>query len=384
MDNRAYWIWLQHAFGAGSAKPWQIHRRFHGGAEEFYAGKTPLWNAMEFVSEKEARMLSTFSLLQAEVVLEMCEKLGHQVFTPLDKEYPEPLKNIFNPPAVLYCRGKIPDVEQTPAIAMVGTRKALPKSIDAATTISYQLAMAGAVVISGGALGVDSAAHKGAMRGMGKTIAVLPCGLTNGYLVENYALRERIAENGALVTEYPIDTGVTKGTFQIRNRLISGLGCASLIVEAQNKSGAMITARHAKEQDRDVFVYIGEPDSPRFSGCTSLLQDGAKAVTCGEEILEEYALRFSPRKKEKKKVMQTRVPAAVPVLADIEGHTPLPSSAALPDAMRVLAALKHEPTHISEIEKLTGLAPAKILAALTQLELGGSVQGVSGRRYTLK
>lgn len=385
MDKRAYWIWLQHAFGAGSNKPWQIYRRFNAGIEEFYSGKSPLWNSMKFVSEKEGRMLSVFTLQQAEILLETCEKLGHKVITPEDKVYPEALRNIFNPPAVLYYRGNLPNVDSVPAVAMVGTRKAVQKSLDAATTISYQLAISGATVISGGALGVDSASHRGAMRGMGKTIAVLPCGLMNGYLVENHALREKIVENGALITEYPMDTGVTKGTFQVRNRLISGLSCATLIVEAGVKSGALITAKHAKEQDRDVFVYIGDMDAKEYSGCKSLFNDGAKIVTKGDDILEEYQHRFIPVKKliqPIKKVYIEPAIAAVSVMSDSKNEGEFIKNKS-PKSV-VLENLSHEPMHISEIENKTKLLPSQILAVLTELELEDVISTFSGRRYSLK
>lgn len=393
MDRRAYWIWLQHAFGAGSRKPWMIQRRFQGGAEEFWSGKAMLWNSMKFVSDKEARLLSSFSVSQAEIVLEMCEKLGHTVLTPESADYPELLRNIDNPPAVLYARGSMPDVDETPAVAVVGTRRAQPRSLDAAMTVSYQLAVAGAVVVSGGALGVDAAAHRGAMRGMGKTVCVLPCGLDNGYLIENYALREKIAENGILLTEYPHDTGVAAGTFQVRNRLISGLSCASLVVEAGRRSGALITAKYAKEQNRDVFVYIGDPDDAAFAGCRSLLQDGAKQISSGDEILEEYRLRFTPREaprapriiKEKQAAPsapgRVKHAAAQPVLAD--AAKAVPAAGADDSHEQILRALTAEAVHISEIGEKTGLPAHKLLAALTQLELEGRVKAFSGRRYAL-
>lgn len=392
MDKQVYWIWLQHAFGAGSHKPWLIHRRFGGGVEEFHEGNALLWNSMKFISEKEARMLSVFNLEQAEILLEICEKLGHKVVTPVDENYPDALRNIFNPPAALYYRGVLPDVDLFPTVAIVGARKAMQKSIDAALTIGYQLAISDAVVVSGGALGVDSAAHRGAMRGMGKTIAVLPCGLTNGYLIENHSLREKIAENGTLITEYPIDTPVTKGTFQIRNRLISGFSCGTLIVEAQEKSGSMITAKHAKEQNRDVFVYIGEPENKAFSGCEALLRDGAKRVNSGDDILEEYHHRFMPyilpkpkrlkEKKNEKSIVKVSVPKITqPVMSDINARKDIKRE--IPSTEKVRLVLSKEACHFSEIEKKTNLSSAEVLAALTELELEGEVQSFSGRRYAL-
>lgn len=390
MDRRVYWLWLQHAFGAGSYKPWALFNRFPGGAAEFYEGGAALWNSMDFVTEKEARQLFAFSLQEAEVVLELSEKMKHQVLTPECEKYPEALRNIFDPPAVLYVKGTLPDVDSVPAIAVVGTRKAGRRALDAATTISYQLASGGAVVVSGGALGIDTAAHRGAMRAMGKTVCVLPSGISDGYLVENYTLRQRIAEEGALVTEYPMNTPVTRGTFQVRNRLMSGLCCGVLIAEAPAKSGALITARLAKEQDRDVFVLPGAPGDPACAGSDALMEDGAKAVHTGEEILTEYQNRFRPLPERPKKQMQRialqKSPAPVlaePVSANAqpeEGQGSLPEN-----GRQVMAALSASTgaLHVSKLQEETGLSPAQLLGILTQLELQGLVQAHSGRRYQI-
>lgn len=400
MDKRAYWIWAQHAFGAGSSKPWSIYKRFNENLEEFYEGGTVLWNSMSFISEKEARQLHMFTINEAEAMLELAEKLGQKVITPEDILYPEALKNIDNPPAVLYYKGKFPDVDDTPTVGIVGARKASERAINAAMTIGYQLALSQAIVVSGGALGIDTAAHKGALRGMGKTIAVLPCGLTNGYLVENFMLRERIASEGLLVTEYPADTGVNKGTFQVRNRIISGLSCAVLIVEAEQKSGSLITAKHAKEQNRDVFVYGNERSFEMSEGCKGLVSDGAKMIHSADEILDEYSLRFNkvmstgiirqeetPNKNEKVEQSITAVSESLQVLSD---STALERDKNIDDldelgneAKSVVKALNIEPKHISELEVETGLMAHEILAGITELEIMGKIKSHSGNRYSL-
>lgn len=382
MDKRAYWIWLQHAFGAGSQKPWSIFNRFSSGIEEFYEGGAPLWNSMKFISEKEARMLLSFSVVESEAMLELSEKLKHDVITPECEKYPEALRNIFDPPAVLYCKGELPDVDETPTITVVGARKASERGVEAATKFGYQLAISGAVTVSGGAVGIDTAAIKGALRGMGKVISVLPCGLSNGYIIENFLLRERIAEEGALVTEYPMSTDVTKGTFQVRNRLLSGLSCGTLIVEAAEKSGALITARHAKEQSRDVFAFPSEnyPEQSKASaGSDALIKDGAKPVYGAEEILLEYTARFrkAPRKPKKKKaeIAENR---RAPVMAEPDEYDDLNE-----DAKKLLFALTAEPKHLNMLEEETGLSAGELLAAVTELELMGKIKPHSGRRYSL-
>lgn len=386
MDARVYWIWLQHAFGPGSEKPWRIFNRYDGGIPEFHEGGARLWNSLQLVTEKEARMLHSFSLAEAEAILEVSEKLKHRVLTPESEKYPDALRHIFDPPAVLYCRGVLPDVDRTPAVAVVGSRKATEQTLNAALTISYQLALSGAVVVSGGALGGDAAAHKGAMRGMGKTIAVLPCGLSNGYLVQNHSLRERIVENGALITEYALNTGVTKGSFQVRNRLMSGLCCATLVMGAKEKSGTLITAKHAKEQDRDVFVHGEDLLDPACQGSLALARDGAKAVRNAEELLGEFRHRFgerrlgTPHTPVKRNTDQESVMAAAGKVLSEPAEGPEVLSA---DSAKVLAALAQGERHITELIAGTGLPSHQVLSALTELELLGQVQSRSGRRYRM-
>lgn len=398
MDKRVYWIWLSHAFGAGSEKPYSIHKRFEGGVEEFHDGKSALWNSLRFISEKEARLLHTFTLNQAEVLLELSEKIGHKVITPECEKYPEALRNIFDPPAVLYYKGEIPDVDRTLTIAIVGARKATEKSMNAAMTIAYQLSLMNAIVVSGGAVGIDTAAHKGALRGMGKTIAVLPCGLTNGYLVENYSLRERIEEDGAVISEYPMDTSVHKGTFQIRNRIISGLSSGTVVIQAAQKSGTLITARHAREQNRDVFVFPGDDGDIKYIGSNALIEDGAKPIKDAIDIVEEYSSRYelledmlenrvnkkkTVVEKQEKKVLKHEYILAEPN----QGHTKKPSGLSV-NAEKLYRIIEQEnagksKVHISVLEEKSGLSSGELLAAITELEIMGLIKSHSGRNYSL-
>jgi hypothetical protein len=219
MDNRVYWIWLQNAFGAGSPKPVQLVRRI-GSAEKLYQGGTRLWSSFSFVSDKELAALNAYGAEQAAAALEYYLKLGQKVITPDDEDYPVLLKEIYNPPAVLYVQGDLSILSDAVSISIVGTRKASQNGLNAAREIAYGLALKNAVVISGGALGIDSEAHKGALNGRGKTIAILPCGLEYPYLMDNAILRREIVDfGGALVTEYPMHTPVQRGAFQVRNRL---------------------------------------------------------------------------------------------------------------------------------------------------------------------
>lgn len=393
MDNRVYWIWLQNAFGAGSPKPVQLVRRM-GNAERLYQGGTRLWSSFSFVSDKELAALNAYGAEQAAAALEYYLKLGQKVVTPDDEDYPVLLKEIYNPPAVLYVQGDLNILSDAVSISIVGTRKASQNGLNAAREIAYGLALKNAVVISGGALGIDSEAHKGALNGRGKTIAILPCGLEYPYLMDNAILRREIVDfGGALVTEYPMHTPVQRGAFQVRNRLISGMAHGVLIAEAPKKSGALITAKHALEQNREVFVFIGE-DEKAFSGCIALEEDGAARVYTAEDVLKPFASR---RRQERIEQLArtaeniahvSRVRPKIASLSDTEKEPEktAPENNLLQnvseDAKVVYAALNDTPKHASELELELGIPTGKILAALTELELFGLIKTYPGQRFT--
>ena len=259
MDNRVYWIWLQNAFGAGSPKPVQLVRRI-GSAEKLYQGGTRLWSSFSFVSDKELAALNAYGAEQAAAALEYYLKLGQKVITPDDEDYPVLLKEIYNPPAVLYVQGDLSILSDAVSISIVGTRKASQNGLNAAREIAYGLALKNAVVISGGALGIDSEAHKGALNGRGKTIAILPCGLEYPYLMDNAILRREIVDfGGALVTEYPMHTPVQRGAFQVRNRLISGM--AHGVLAMGYETSLSLASDDCTQPDLQVLPKVSETDA---------------------------------------------------------------------------------------------------------------------------
>ena len=380
MDNRAYWIWMQQAFGAGSPLPWRIHRSVPGGVEAFYQGGPRLWNSLGGIREQEAAALFSFSLEEAQAQLEHALKVGWEVLTPACEEYPQALTHIYDPPAVLYGKGELPDMDSRPALAVVGARKATPETQEKAREFGYQLALGGAVVVTGGAVGVDAAVALGAMSGGGPVVSVLPVALNSPYLSKNHFLRQSILEKGgALLTEYFAQQTPGFGTFQVRNRLITGLACGVLLLQAARKSGTVMYASYAKNQNRDVFVWPGPQGDPAFAGGWDLLEDGAKAVERGEEILEEFQYRFAGRGK----IISLPTPrawqaeeAAIPVLAD-------PGLPALSQAQAaVLAALTDTPQAVAQLEEAAGLPAGQLLGALTELELLGLAQSHQGKRYS--
>ena len=381
MDNRAYWIWMQQAFGAGSPLPWRIHRSVPGGVEAFYQGGPRLWNSLGGIREQEAAALFSFSLEEAQAQLEHALKVGWEVLTPACGEYPQALTHIYDPPAVLYGKGKLPDMDSRPALAVVGARKATPETQEKAREFGYQLALGGAVVVTGGAVGVDAAVALGAMSGGGPVVSVLPVALNSPYLSKNHFLRQSILEKGgALLTEYFAQQTPGFGTFQVRNRLITGLACGVLLLQAARKSGTVMYASYAKDQNRDVFVWPGPQGDPAFAGGWDLLEDGAKAVERGEEILEEFQYRFAGRGKiislPAPRAWRAEEEAAIPVLAD-------PGLPALSQAQAaVLAALTDTPQAVAQLEEAAGLPAGQLLGALTELELLGQARSHQGKRYS--
>lgn len=381
MDNRAYWIWMQQAFGAGSPLPWRIHRSVPGGVEAFYQGGPRLWNSLGGIREQEAAALFSFSLEEAQAQLEHALKVGWEVLTPACGEYPQALTHIYDPPAVLYGKGKLPDMASRPALAVVGARKATPETQEKAREFGYQLALGGAVVVTGGAVGVDAAVALGAMSGGGPVVSVLPVALNSPYLSKNHFLRQSILEKGgALLTEYFAQQTPGFGTFQVRNRLITGLACGVLLLQAARKSGTVMYASYAKDQNRDVFVWPGPQGDPAFAGGWDLLEDGAKAVERGEEILEEFQYRSAGRGKiislPAPRAWRAEEEAAIPVLAD-------PGLPALSQAQAaVLAALTDTPQAVAQLEEAAGLPAGQLLGALTELELLGQARSHQGKRYS--
>ncbi len=383
MDNRAYWIWIQQAFPPGSRKPTLLSAQYAGGLREFCQGGPRLWNSRRDLTDRETAALRDFSISQAEARLEYAERLGWQVLTPECEKYPELLRNISDPPAVLYLKGSLPDVDSMVSIGIAGARKATQSSLDAARKFGYQLAAGGACVVSGGAKGVDAAALTGALGIPGsRMVSVLPVSLDITYVSENAKLRNMICSHGgALVTEYFSLSHPEFGTFQARNRLITGLSRGTLLIQAARKSGTMIYATHALDQNRDLFVYPGPEGTVEFAGSRELIEDGARAVVCGEDILAEYGgvLPEKPQPQVYDLFEDLVVPAlktreAVPALADAAAQVS-------PQARQVLAVLGREPLDIAALEAKTGLPASSLLGLLTELELEGLAESLPGKRY---
>ncbi len=288
MNNQTiFWVWLQQALGYASNDLKKIVSKYSF-AEDYYSEDEDVrLAAADFKNSVKLRLADT-SLSRAQAIIRSCEKCGIQIIAYGDEAYPTLLKDIEDPPAVLYVKGQAAVLKTPLCIGMVGTRKAGPAGSEMAYELASDLAAVGVCVVSGGAVGIDIQAHKGALRSNGTTVCVLGCGHEAAYLKSHDCIKQLIAENGAVVSEYPPDLHPTKYTFPIRNRIISGLSSGVVVVEAGEKSGSLITVDYAIKQGRDVFAVPGAFDNPYAKGTNRLIKEGAAAVSSAHDILDAY------------------------------------------------------------------------------------------------
>ncbi len=302
MSRLSYWLWLSSKEELTALIKFQLLECF-GSAEHLFAMSRQELIEKTRLNKKQIDALSDKSLKRADEIQFNCEKLGITILTIEDTAYPEILCSIPDPPIILYVKGKIPDLERRPAIGIVGTRRATPYGMTIAGEFGKQLATAGMTVVSGMALGIDGAAMRGAISAGGKTIAVFAGGLNICYPPEHNFLMGDIQLTGAVISENPPSTPHKGFLFPIRNRIISGLSRAVLVVEAPARSGALITAHQALDQGRDVFAIPANIDAPNSMGCNHLIRDGEAAIACEpNDILREVGL--SPIYGSKKPIKQ--------------------------------------------------------------------------------
>lgn len=285
------------------------------------------------------------------------------------QEYPGLLRKVYDPPAALWVRGRLPT---GPAVAIVGSRSATPYGLKVARRLAADLAASGVAIVSGLARGIDTAAHKGALDGGGLTVAVLGCGIDRVYPPENRSLAAEIAATGALISELPPGFRPLRGHFPARNRLISGLAAVTVVVEAGERSGALITADLALEQGREVMAVPGEITSPLSAGCNLLLADGAPPVLCAADIIDALRKSWLLSADQRQSI---RGPVA---LGEPSGSC---RQAGGTRAERILASLSVKGSGLDEIVAATGLAVSEVLAELTALQLSGRVEGLPGGRF---
>lgn len=282
-----HWIWLATRPGLNDRLKVAMLECFGDPEDAFYAGSDHYQN-VEGMTQEAAQALCDKDLHQAQKILEECADKDIHILTMRDAAYPARLKNISDPPLVLYYKGRLPDFDGQPLIGVVGTRKASPYGITVAKRMGYSIAQCGGVVVSGIASGIDGVAMAGAMSAGGTVIGVLGSGADVIYPMSNRGLFADTVRCGCLLSEFPPGTPPYKWNFPKRNRIISGLSCGVLVVEAPKGSGALITARQAADQGRDVFVVPGNIGVDTCEGSNALLRDGATLVQSGWDVLSEY------------------------------------------------------------------------------------------------
>jgi DNA processing protein len=390
-----HWLQLSLTDGIG---PILIRRIIDaaGSAEAACGASATLLREIEGIGTAKASKIHQSMRAAAEEVakeLEAAEKLGISIISQDDDNFPILLRSIPDPPAVLYLKGSV-EPRDLNAVAIVGSRKCSYYGREQAERFGALLAGAGVTVLSGGARGVDSSAHRGAMsHPQGRTIAVLGSGVDVPYPPENAGLFEQIAGKGAVVSEYPLGTSPMKENFPRRNRIVSGMSRGVLVIEADERSGALITARQAcDDHGRTVFALPGRVDSPTSAGPHKLIRDGATLVTCLEDILEglgplpqeahEVSL-FDPVESAKPQLDQARN-RPLDQARDRQAAEPTRNvpDATLTDRQRVvLAQLDGQPVHIDTLIERTGLAANEVLQDLTLLSLKGVVKRVDGQTF---
>ena len=298
----------------------------------------------------------------APVPLELMKAVGawlddpaNRILTYADSVYPQALLQIPDPPPVLYVKGRV-DLLNGRILAVVGSRNATRQGMEHAESFSRALSDAGLTIVSGLAQGIDTAAHRGGLKGKASSIAVVGTGLDTVYPARNRDLAHELASNGCLISEFPLATPPLAANFPRRNRLISGLARGCLVVEAAVASGSLITARLANEQGKDVFAIPGSIHSPLSRGCHALIKQGAKLVETAEDVLEELGMRTSAR-------------------------TPRPESPPAEESDPVLGALGYDACDIDTLAARSGVSAREIAAQLTQWEIDGLVEALPGGRY---
>lgn len=399
MASLKYWLWLSTRRGVRPEQAGRLLEHF-GTPEQAYYADEEAYGMVEGLTPAARTALLDKSLARANAIWGECDRLGVRILTLGDADYPDRLKNIYDPPIVLYVRGRLPAFDEEIAVAVVGSRRPSAYGRWMAGKIGLELATHGGMVVSGIAQGLDTEALKGALRGGGAVVSVLGCGVDVHYPRENRWLYEDVAAHGALTSEYPPGTQPESWFFPIRNRIISGLSLGVVAVECGLKSGTMSTVRQALDQDRDIFAVPGPVGSLLSEGPIRLLQQGAKAVTGGLDIIREYADRYPGRVRFPHTVQeQEEGPQAAK--GPLDGPDPqkmtetvgekvidkgpqqayIDRSGLTDDQIDLLLALEDGKRTTEELVDLTQIPARRVLSALTMLQIQGHVIEHPGRRF---
>ena len=415
-----HWIWLAVRTALSDREKAVLVDHF-GDPEALFHADAQTINGLDYLSGQAREALLDKDLAPAQKILRVCEDKRIHLCTLHDAQYPSRLKHISDPPLVLYYKGKLPDLDAGPAISVVGTRKASAYGLGVAKRMGYQIAQCGGIVISGLAEGIDGMAMRGALTAGGSVVGVLGCGADVIYPSFHKSLYADTENCGCLLTEFPPGTPPLKWNFPKRNRIISGMACGVLVVEAPEKSGALITVRQAADQGRDVFVVPGNIDVATCAGSNALLRSGAISVTSGWDVVSEYAAIYPDKIR---KNTQPGLQAGYPdeVLATSEREESLPKVAQksshprknsafdkngekkpidngsrrpyidldgdipglLPEEQQIVDILREGECLVDDLIHRLQLPAGKVLGTLTMLQIKGVTVSLPGKRVALK
>ena len=360
MIDQKYWLGFSLVSGIGPRRLTHLLNWFGDVASAWGASETQLRQAGLEAQPRE-NFLRQRQKIDLDAEMSRIEAAGAWLLALSDDSYPILLKELADAPLVLYVKGSLLTVDQN-ALSVVGTRSATHYGYEAAYKLSYALAQQNVSIISGLAHGIDTAAHRGALKAGGRTIAVMGCGIDQIYPAENHELAQQIIQSGALVSEFPLGTAPEGRNFPRRNRIISGLGLGVLVVEAPAGSGALITADMAAEQGRDVFAVPGNIFNKSSHGSNQLIQDGAKLVMTVADIVEELNITYT------RVEAKTRTERVVP-----ENQT----------EATIMKYLSADPLHVDNLARACEMPIAQVTSTLTILELKGLARKVGPMQYCL-
>ncbi len=407
-----HWIWFATRTGMGDKMKSVLLSHF-GDPEAIYFAPELEFERFEDLSPAAVERMMDKDLTPCEEILRQCQEKKIHILTYQDAAYPGRLKNIPDPPMVLYYKGAVPAFDELPVIGVVGTRKASAYGLTAAKRLGYQIAACGGTVVSGMATGIDAVAMKGALTAGGTVVGILGCGADMVYPASNRWLYADTEKYGCLLTEFPPGTPPLGRNFPRRNRIISGLSCGVLVVEAPEKSGALITARLSADQGRDVFVVPANIDVESAVGSNALLRDGAIPVSSGWDVLSEYRYQFPGKvrqsgtirkltandeelSREREQAAKVAQKPKKPAESSLKKTAPRKKvidkdeksayidskktlSALSPDEQAIVSALEGGQRLVDDVIAESGKAPGVILASLTLLEVKGVVRRLPGR-----
>lgn len=364
MDSREALVALNMIEHVGPVRLRQLLEHFGDPAAILKASRAMLASVRGIGDDTAAAIVNWEKSVPLDAELKRIAEFGCHVLTQQDESYPPLLREIYDPPIVLYVKGTL-DARDKNSVALVGSRQTTHYGIEVARKLAYQLAYTGVTVVSGGARGIDTAAHQGALTAKGRTLAVLGTGINIVFPPENAELFERIASNGAIVTQFPFNRPADKQSFPIRNRIVAGITLGTVVVEANLTSGALITANFATDYGRQVFAVPGPVTSPRSKGCHDLIKKGAKLCEGAEDILSEFEYLFPASNRPPS-------PAASGVLPGLD----LPEN-----EQKVLGALTETEQSVDEIIRASGLPASAVNVALFSLEMKRLVKQLPGKMF---